>query len=44
MPTINQLVREGRRSIEEKSKTPEGKEPSFCSKKRRLHPCWYHDT
>ena len=36
MPTINQLVREGRRSVEEKSKTPAlGKRWNSLQKKEK---------
>ena len=39
MPTINQLVREGRRSIEEKSKTPAlGKRWNSLQKKEKDQP------
>lgn len=54
MPTINQLVRNGRKNLVEKSKAPAlGKRWDSLNKKEqqssrptktwRLHPCWYHD-
>ena len=54
MPTINQLVRQGRQNKTFKSKAPalgqrwnslKKKETAQCSAKTwRLHPCWYNDT